>query len=63
MSTSLVQVELPPVEPPFALTQAQTILRKMVLDSVKSIHSSAITQKRSMICLRSAPANLSPVRC
>jgi hypothetical protein len=33
MSTSLVQVELP-VKPPFALTQAQTILRHMVLDSV-----------------------------
>jgi hypothetical protein len=39
MSTSLVQIELPPVGPPFALTQAQTILRQMVLDSVKSIHS------------------------
>ncbi|MDW5264655.1 MULTISPECIES: site-specific integrase [Acidobacteriaceae] len=39
MSTSLVQVEMPPIEPPFALTPAQTILRKMVLDSVKSIHS------------------------
>jgi integrase len=39
MSTSLVHVEQPPVEPPFALTQAQAILRKMVLDSVQSIHS------------------------
>lgn len=39
MSTSLVQVELPPVEPPFALTQTQTLLRQMVLDSVPSIHS------------------------
>lgn len=39
MSTSLFQIELSPVEPPFALTQAQTILRQMVLDSVKSIHS------------------------
>jgi integrase len=39
MSTFLIQVELPAVKPPFALTQAQSILRKMVLDSVKSIHS------------------------
>jgi integrase len=35
MSTSLIQVELPP----FGLTQAQAILRQMVLDSVQSIHS------------------------
>jgi hypothetical protein len=35
MSTSLIQVELPP----FGLTQAQAILRLMVLDSVQSIHS------------------------
>jgi integrase len=35
MSTSLIQVELPP----FDLTQAQAILRRMVLDSVQSIHS------------------------
>jgi integrase len=40
MSTSLtVTVNLPPEEPPFPLTQAQTILRQMVLDSVQSIHS------------------------
>ena len=39
MSTSLIQVELPPAEPPFALTQAQAVLRQMVLDSVQSIHS------------------------
>src|SRR5450631_1276542 len=39
MSTSLIQVELPPIEPPFALTQAQARLRQMVLDSVQSIHS------------------------
>ena len=39
MSTSLVQIELPPPEAPFALTQAQARLRQMVLDSVKSIHS------------------------
>ena len=39
MSTSLIQVALPPAEPPFALTPAQTILRQMVLDSVPSIHS------------------------
>jgi integrase len=38
MSTSLT-VNLPPEEPPFPLTQAQTILRQMVLDSVQSIHS------------------------
>ncbi|MCU1226721.1 MAG: recombinase XerD [Edaphobacter sp.] len=39
MSTSLIQVELPPAEPPFALTQAQAVLRQMVLDSVQSVHS------------------------
>jgi integrase len=39
MITSLVQVDLPPIEPPFALTQAQARLRQMVLDSVPSIHS------------------------
>jgi integrase len=39
MSTSLIQVELPPKEPPIALTQAQALLRQMVLDSVQSIHS------------------------
>ncbi|MCU1225021.1 MAG: site-specific recombinase XerD [Edaphobacter sp.] len=39
MTTSLVPVELPPGEPPFALTPAQAILRQMVLDSVDSIHS------------------------
>src|SRR5580693_3615263 len=39
MITSLVQVDLPPIEPPFALTQAQAKLRQMVLDSVQSIHS------------------------
>ncbi len=38
MSTFLVPLE-PVAEPPFALTPAQTILRKMVLDSVQSIHS------------------------
>src|SRR6201987_4954590 len=39
MITSLLHVEAPSGEPPFALTQAQTILRQMVLDSVQSIHS------------------------
>jgi integrase len=39
MSTSLVPVNLPLEELPFALTEAQTILRQMVLDSVQSIHS------------------------
>jgi integrase len=39
MITSLVQVDLPRIEPPFALTQAQAELRQMVLDSVPSIHS------------------------
>src|SRR5260370_35272937 len=39
MSTSLVPVNLPLEELPFALTEAQTILRLMVLDSVQSIHS------------------------
>ncbi len=39
MSTSLVPLEPASAETPFALTPAQTILRKMVLDSVQSIHS------------------------
>ena len=39
MSTSLVPVNLPLEELPFALTEAQTILRQIVLDSVQSIHS------------------------
>jgi integrase len=39
VNTSLVHVELPPVELPYALTQAQAKLRQMVLDSVQSIHS------------------------
>jgi integrase len=39
MITSLVQVDLPPAEPPFALTEAHARLRQMVLDSVPSIHS------------------------
>ena len=39
MSTSLVPIKLPPEESQFALTEAQTILRRMVLDSVPSIHS------------------------
>jgi integrase len=39
MITSLLHVEAPPGEPPYTLTQVQTILRQMVLDSVQSIHS------------------------
>jgi len=39
MITSLLHVEAPPGEPLYTLTQAQTILRRMVLDSVQSIHS------------------------
>src|SRR3979490_1148156 len=39
MSTSLVPIKLPPEESQFALTEAQTILRRMVLDSVPSPHS------------------------
>src|ERR1700688_2614613 len=39
MSTSLVHVEQPSAEPPFALTQAQARLRQMVLDSMQSVHS------------------------
>lgn len=39
MSTSLIRLEQSAAEPPFALTAGQTILRKMVLDSVPSIHS------------------------
>jgi integrase len=39
MSTSLVHVELPVEEPPYALTQAQAMLRQMVLDTVPSVHS------------------------
>src|SRR5260370_42606887 len=39
MSPSIVRVNRPPGEPAFPLTQAQTILRQMGLDSVRSIHS------------------------
>jgi len=39
MSTSLIPLQQPSAEPPFALTQAQAKLRQMVLDSVQSIHS------------------------
>jgi integrase len=39
MSTSLVPIKLVAEESQFALTEAQTILRRMVLDSVPSIHS------------------------
>ena len=39
MSTSLIRLEQPAAEPPFALTPPQAILKKMVLDSVLSIHS------------------------
>jgi len=39
MSTSLVPIKLSPEESQFALTEAQTILRRMVMDSVQSIHS------------------------
>jgi hypothetical protein len=39
MSASLVHLEQPSAEPPFALTQAQAMLRQMVLDSVQSVHS------------------------
>jgi integrase len=39
MSTCLIPVNLSPREPPLPPTQAQTILREMVLDSVQSIHS------------------------
>ncbi len=39
MSVSLIHLEQPSAEPPFALTQAQAKLRQMVLDSVQSVHS------------------------
>jgi integrase len=39
MSTALAKIEPSPEEPPFALTQAQIVLRQMVLDSVPSLHS------------------------
>jgi len=39
VNTSLVHVALRPEEPPYALTQAQAMLRQMVLDTVPSIHS------------------------
>ena len=38
MNTSLVPVNLPHEESQFALTEAQTILRRMVLESLQSIH-------------------------
>jgi hypothetical protein len=55
MSTSLVHLERPLAEPPFALTQAQVKLRQMVLDSVQSVHSKRNYAKASMICLPSVP--------
>jgi integrase len=39
MSSSLISANMPSGELPFALTAAQAILCKMVLDSVQSIHS------------------------
>jgi integrase len=39
MSVSLIHLQQPSPEPPFALTQAQAKLRQMVLDSVQSLHS------------------------
>src|SRR5258706_955771 len=39
MITSLLHVEDPPGEPPYTLTQAQALLRQMVLDTVPSVHS------------------------
>jgi len=39
VNTSLVHVEVPLEEPPYALTQAQAMLRQMVLDTVPSVHS------------------------
>ena len=39
MNTSLVHVQLPLEERPYALTQAQAMLRQMVLDTVPSVHS------------------------
>ena len=39
MSTSLVHVNPSSEKPSFVITQAQAILRQMVLDSVPSIHS------------------------
>jgi len=39
VNTSLVHVELPHEEPPYALTQAQALLRQLVLDTVPSVHS------------------------
>jgi len=64
MSTSLVPVSLPPEKSPFALTQAQTILRKMVLDSVQSIHSKRNYAKAlDDLFASSVPADLSPARC
>jgi integrase len=39
VNTSLVHVELPLEEPLYALTEAQAMLRQMVLDTVPSVHS------------------------
>jgi hypothetical protein len=47
MSTSLVHVNPLSEKSSFALTQAQAILRKMVLDSVQSIHSKRNYDKSS----------------
>jgi hypothetical protein len=62
MSTALVQVEHSVAEPPFALSPAQTILRKMVLDSVLSIHSKRNYAKALDDCLSFVRADHSLVR-
>jgi len=63
MITSLLHVEATPGEPPYTLTQAQTILRQMVLDSVQSIHSKRNYAKALDDLLRFVPADLSLAPC
>jgi hypothetical protein len=62
MSTSLVHVNPSSEEPPFAITQAQAILRQMVLDSCSRSTPSATMLRLWMICMPSVPADLSPAR-
>ena len=60
MSASLIRVDSAPEEPRFTLTQAQIILRWMVLDSVQSIHSKRNYAKAlDSVCVLCQPTALS----
>jgi hypothetical protein len=63
MTNSLVLAAIPPesrAREPLALTPAQALLRKMVLDAVPSPTLAATTLKPSTTSSNSVPAGLSP---